>query len=45
MVIIVVVVLQQLLSFLHVFSYWNCDHNLEGVLPLRNILRGVKLRL
>jgi hypothetical protein len=44
-VIVVVIILWQLLSFLRVFSYRYCDHNLEGVLPLRNILRGVGLRL
>jgi hypothetical protein len=33
------------LSFLCVFSYCYRDHNLEGVLPLRNVLRGVGLWL
>jgi hypothetical protein len=45
MVIVVVVILPQLLSFLCVFSYRYHDHNLEGVLPLRNVLRGVGLWL
>jgi hypothetical protein len=45
MIIIVVVVLQKLLSFLCAFSCRYHDHNLEGVLPLRNVLRGVRLRL
>jgi hypothetical protein len=40
-----VIILWHLLSFLHVFPYRYCDHNLEGVLPLRNVLRGVVLRL
>jgi hypothetical protein len=44
-VVVVVVFLRQLLSFLCVFSYRYRDHNLEGVLPLRNILKGVRLRL
>jgi hypothetical protein len=42
---VMVIVLRQLLSFLHVFSYRYHDHNLEGVLPLRNVLKGVGLRL
>jgi hypothetical protein len=41
MVIVVVVVLRQLLSLLCVFSCRYCDHNLEGVLPLRDLLKGV----
>jgi hypothetical protein len=41
MVINVLVVLWQLLSFLRVFSCRYRDHNLEGVLPLRNLQRGV----
>jgi hypothetical protein len=45
MVIVVVVVLRQLLSFLCVFSCRYHDHNLEGVHPLRNVLRGVELQL
>jgi hypothetical protein len=45
MIIVVVVILQQLLSFLHVLTCWYRDHNLEGVLPLRNILKGVGLWL
>jgi hypothetical protein len=45
MVVGVVIILQQLLSFLCVFSCRYCDHNLKGVLPLRNILRGVGLWL
>jgi hypothetical protein len=40
-----VVVLQHLLSFFRVFPCWYCDHNLEGVHPLRNVLKGVRLRL
>jgi hypothetical protein len=39
------VVLRHMLSFLRVFPCWYYDHNLEGVLPLRNMLRGVGLRL
>jgi hypothetical protein len=42
---VMVVVLWHLLSFLHVFPCRYCDHNLEGVLPLRNMLRGVMLWL
>jgi hypothetical protein len=42
---VMVVILRQLLSFLSFFSYWYRDHNLKGVLPLRNVLRGVGLRL
>jgi hypothetical protein len=45
MVIDVVIILRQLLSFLRVFSYRYRDHNLEGVLPLRNVLRGAGLQL
>jgi hypothetical protein len=45
MIVIVVVVLRQLLSFWRVFSCWYRDHNLEGVLPLRNVLRGVRLQI
>jgi hypothetical protein len=45
MIVVVVVILWQLLSFLHVFTFRYRDHNLEGVLPLRNVLRGVGLRL
>jgi hypothetical protein len=45
MIIVVVVVLWQQLSFLRVFSHRYHDHDLEGVLPLRNILRRVELRL
>jgi Flp pilus assembly protein TadB len=45
MIVVVVVVRRQLLSFLRVFSYRYCDHNLKEVLPLRNVLRGVGLRL
>jgi hypothetical protein len=45
MIVVVVVVLRQLLSFLRVFSCWYRDHNLEVVLLLRNVLRGVELRL
>jgi hypothetical protein len=41
MIIIVVIILQQLLSFLRVFSHRYRDHSLEGVLPLRNVLRSV----
>jgi hypothetical protein len=42
---VMVIVLQELLSFLRVFSCQYRDHNLEGVLPLRKVLRGVGLRL
>jgi hypothetical protein len=45
MVGVVVIILQQPLSFLCVFSCRYYDHNLEGVLPLRNLLRGVELWL
>jgi hypothetical protein len=45
MIIVVVVILRQLSSFLHVFSYWYSDHNLDGVLPLTNALREVGLWL
>jgi hypothetical protein len=45
MVVVVVVVLWRLLSFLCVFSCRYHDHNLERVLPLRNVLRGVGLQL
>jgi hypothetical protein len=45
MIVVVVIVLRQLLSFLCVFSYQYHDHNLEGVLPLRNAQRGVRLWL
>jgi hypothetical protein len=34
MIVVVVIVLRQLLSFLRVFSCWYHDYNLEGVLPL-----------
>jgi hypothetical protein len=42
---VMVVILRQLLSFLHVFSCQYHDHNLKGVLPLRNEMRGVGLWL
>jgi hypothetical protein len=42
---VMVIVLRQMLSFLCVFSYRYRDHNLKGVLLLRNVLRGVSLRL
>jgi hypothetical protein len=42
---VMVIILWHLLSFLHVFPCRYCDHNLEGVIPLRNVLRGVGLRL
>jgi hypothetical protein len=42
---VMVIVLRQMLSFLRVFSYRYRDHNLKGVLLLRNVLRGVRLRL
>jgi hypothetical protein len=42
---VMVVILQHMLSFLCVFPCWYDDRNLEGVLPLRNMLRGVGLRL
>jgi hypothetical protein len=38
---IIIIVQRQLLSFLSVFTCWYCDHNLEGVLLMRNILRRV----
>jgi hypothetical protein len=38
-----VIVLWHMLSFLRVFPSRYCDHNLDGVLPLRNVLRGVML--
>jgi hypothetical protein len=44
-IIVMAVVLLQLLSFLRVFSCRYHDHNLKGVLPLRNILSGVGLWL
>jgi hypothetical protein len=43
--VVVVVVLRQLLSFLRVFSRRYRDHDLKGVLLLRNVLRRVGLRL
>jgi hypothetical protein len=42
---VMVIILQHMLSFLHVFPYRYNDHNLEGVLPLSNVLRGVGLQL
>jgi hypothetical protein len=45
MIVVVVIVLRHLLSFLCVFFCRYRHHNLEGVLPLRNILRGVRLWL
>jgi hypothetical protein len=42
---VVVIVLRHLFSFLHVFPCRYYDHNLEGVLPPRNVLRGVVLWL
>jgi hypothetical protein len=45
MVIAVVVILRQLLSFLIVFYCRYRDHNLEGILLLRNVLRRVGMRL
>jgi hypothetical protein len=42
---LMVIVLRQLLSFLCVFSCQYRDHNLEGVLRLRDILRAVGLQL
>jgi hypothetical protein len=40
-----IIVLWHMLTFLHVFPCRYCDHNLEGVLPLSNVLRGVRQRL
>jgi hypothetical protein len=40
-----VVNLWHMLSFLHVFPCRYYDHNLEGVLPLSNVLRGVGMWL
>jgi hypothetical protein len=45
MVVVVVIILRQLLSFLHVFSRRYHGHDLKGVLLLRKILRRVGLRL
>jgi hypothetical protein len=45
MIIVVVVVLWQLLSFLRVFFHRYYDHNPKGVLPLRNVLRRIRLWL
>jgi hypothetical protein len=45
MIVVLVIVLRQLLSFLRVFSRWYRDHDHEGVLPLRNVLRRLRLRL
>jgi hypothetical protein len=42
---VMVVILWHMLSFLCVFPNRYCDQNLEGVLPLSNVLRGVGLRL
>jgi hypothetical protein len=39
---VMVIVLQHMLSFLRVFPYRYCDHNLKGVLPLCNVMRGVE---
>jgi hypothetical protein len=45
LLLVMVVVLRHMLSFLRVFPCWYYDHNLERVLPLSNVLRGVGLRL
>jgi hypothetical protein len=45
MIVVMFIILLQQLSFLCVFSCRYRDHNLEGVLPLRNVLRGVRLWL
>jgi hypothetical protein len=45
LLLVMVVILRHMLGFLRVFPYRYCDHNLKGVLPLRNVLRGVMLRL
>jgi hypothetical protein len=45
MIVVVVIIPRQLLNFLRVFSCRYRDHNLKGVLLLRNVLRGVGLRL
>jgi hypothetical protein len=42
---VMVIILRHMLSFLRVFPCRYCDNNLEGVLPLSNMLRGVGLRL
>jgi hypothetical protein len=42
---VMVVVLRHMLSFLRVFPCPYCEHNLKGVFPLSNMLRGVGLRL
>jgi hypothetical protein len=42
---IIIIILWQLLSFLSVFSCWYRDHDLEGILLLKNMLRRVGLRL
>jgi hypothetical protein len=44
-VIVVDIVLWQLLSFLRVYSHRYHDHDLEGNLLLKNVLRRVGLRL
>jgi hypothetical protein len=45
LLLVMVIILRHMLSFLHVFPCRYCDHNLKGVLPLRNVLRGVELWL
>jgi hypothetical protein len=45
LLLVMLVILRHMLSFLRVFPHRYCDHNLEGVLPLRNVLRGVGLWL
>jgi hypothetical protein len=42
---VLVVILRHMLSFLRVFQCRYSDHNLEGVLPQSNMLRGVGLWL
>jgi hypothetical protein len=45
MIVTVVVILQQLLSFLSVLSHKYHDQDLKGILLMRNVLRRVGLQL
>jgi hypothetical protein len=45
LLLVMVVVLWHMLGLLCVFPCRYCDHNLEGILPLRNVLWGVGLWL
>jgi hypothetical protein len=45
LLLVMVIILRHMLSFLRVFPCRYYDHNLEGVVPLSNVLRGVGLRL